>query len=363
MPHFTQYFKFCIACLSTTACIKRTIQNEPQVEQVEQVVIEIEEQILTQDVLVEVYPEDAVIHAVNSNGVEVQLSSGINELLLGQWGGTISKKGWIDEPFQVNVTPDTNKLTYQLTPEIQQVTFSADPKSRSRLLDENEDVVHTWTGEATFSLSSGKYTLKTSWSRFPDKEQTLLIDRDRNIYSCPEHAFNRLTCERIIYSRRAPKSVSFSPDGQQIWTALLVGPPAVRAFSVETGDLLKSIDLGEKGGVELLFSDDGQRLWVSQMHTSSVFEIDTSTFEILRQFSSKSTWTKVIATSHDEDFLYVSNWVGDDVSEIDLQTGTVSRKWKTNDTPRGLFYTGDNKLFVASFEEGTVQSIDLDTEK
>ena len=310
---------------------------------------------------VEVTPSDAIIEATNMDGEVVSWLAGKNEIPFGRWKVQVNKHGWVEQETVIDISNETRTLLFTLKAEIQNVTYASSPTSHNTLLMDENKMVNRWSGDATFELPTGRYKLTSTWEAYPTKERILTIDRDTEIFNCPQHSFNHVRCDRVIESRRAPKSVNFSPDGKQVWATLLVGPPAVKVFSVETGDLLASIDLGEKGGVELLFSEDGSLAWVSQMHTSSVFEIDTSTFEVLRQLPSKSSWTKVIAKSNDEQFLYVSNWVGDDVSEIELNSGVVTRKWKTNDTPRGLFYTRDDNLLVASFEEGTVQSIDIKT--
>jgi YVTN family beta-propeller protein len=98
------------------------------------------------------------------------------------------------------------------------------------------------------------------------------------------------------------------------------------------------------------------------METASVYEIDRARRTVLRQFSTGGNWTKVLALSPDEKTLFAANWVSDDVSEIDLASGTVRRRIKTVDTPRGLVVTADGRsLFVAGFRDGEIQRIDLVT--
>ncbi|NNL98973.1 MAG: hypothetical protein HKO63_12295, partial [Acidimicrobiia bacterium] len=90
--------------------------------------------------------------------------------------------------------------------------------------------------------------------------------------------------------------------------------------------------------------------------------IDAETKEVLRQISTGGVWTKVMVLSPDEQTLWASNWVSNDVSEIDLATGEVRRKLSTVRTPRGLFVTPDGaKLYVAGFASGQLQVFDLAT--
>ena len=100
------------------------------------------------------------------------------------------------------------------------------------------------------------------------------------------------------------------------------------------------------------------------METASVYEIDRATRTVKRHFNTGGSWTKVLLLSPDEKTLWASNWVSNDVSEIDLTTGKLVRRMKTVVTPRGLYVTPDGKrLFVAGFENGDIQRIDLATGK
>ncbi len=155
----------------------------------------------------------------------------------------------------------------------------------------------------------------------------------------------------------APKQVAFTPDGRQLWVTLL-GGEGIEVFDPATGQRLATIDLGEHGAVEVIFSRDGANAYASQMESASVFEIDRETFAVRRQFDSGGVWSKVLALSPDERTLYVANWSSNDVSEIDLASGEVRRVLDTVATPRGLYPT-TLALFVAGFDSGELARIDL----
>jgi YVTN family beta-propeller protein len=96
--------------------------------------------------------------------------------------------------------------------------------------------------------------------------------------------------------------------------------------------------------------------------TSKVFEIDVATREVLRTLDTASTMTKVLVLSPDEKTLYTANWAGNDVSVIDLGTGTVTKRIPVARTPRGLWPTADGKtLYVAGFDQGDLERVDLAT--
>jgi DNA-binding beta-propeller fold protein YncE len=158
-----------------------------------------------------------------------------------------------------------------------------------------------------------------------------------------------------------PKQVAFTPDGRELWVTLL-GGEGVEVFRVDTGKRLAVIDLPDFGAVEVMFEPSGEKAYVSQMETATVFEIDVATKEVLRRFSTDSSWTKVMALSPDGTMLFASNWIGNDVSIIDLTSGDVTRRLPTVRTPRGLYVTPDGaKLYVAGFDQGEIEVFDLES--
>lgn len=161
----------------------------------------------------------------------------------------------------------------------------------------------------------------------------------------------------------SPKQVAFSPDGTELWVPLL-GAVGIDVYRVPTLELIARIPLGTKGGVEVIFTRDGTRAYVSQMHTSSVYEIDRVAKRVLRVLPTKGNWTKILELSPDEKTLYAANWISNNISVIDLATGTVIRTIPTVTTPRGLSLSPDGvTMYVAGFEDGNLVRIDLATLK
>jgi len=163
----------------------------------------------------------------------------------------------------------------------------------------------------------------------------------------------------------SPKGLAFSKSGEEIWVTLLLNKTrGVAIFDAKTGENVKNINLNNGGGVEIIFSSNGEKAYVSQMETAQIFEIDTASKEINRVFSTESTWTKVLTFSPDEKFLYTSNWVGHDISIIDLELGKTIKRIPSVQEPRGLYATNDGKnLYVAGFKNGEIQKINLETKK
>lgn len=172
-----------------------------------------------------------------------------------------------------------------------------------------------------------------------------------------------INCIYKISGVPSPKAIAFSPDGKEFWvTSLMNKARGVVVFDSKTGKHKNDIILPEGGGVEIIFNLDGSRAYVSQMETARIFEIDTKTKEILRIFNTESSWTKVLILSPAQDFIYASNWCGNDVSVIDLKSGKLLHNIPTVSTPRGIYLTEDgNSLYVAGFANGEIQKINLKT--
>jgi YVTN family beta-propeller protein len=156
-----------------------------------------------------------------------------------------------------------------------------------------------------------------------------------------------------------PKQVAFTPNGKELWTPLL-GSTGIDVFRVPDLQKIARIPLGTQGGVEVIFTRDGKRAYVSQMQTASVYEIDAITKRVIRVLKTGGNWTKILELSPDEKTLYAANWISNDISVIDLTTGALQRKIPTVKTPRGLIVSDDGRtIFVAGFENGEIVRIDL----
>ena len=158
-----------------------------------------------------------------------------------------------------------------------------------------------------------------------------------------------------------PKAVLLPPNTDEVWVAVLVGPPALRIYSLTSGEELAQILLGEEnlGAVEFESTGDGETVYVSQLESSLVFEIDAKAKSVRRVLSAYGEWPKILELSPDESMLYVSNWSSGNIAEIDLHSGELSRDLPGTVVPRGLYATRDNSsLYVAGFGSGELLRID-----
>lgn len=338
-----------IFCLSLTACAARgPAEPEPTPEPPPPTLIH-----------VEVVPEGAKVTVDGlaiDQGVDFEIAPGDHTV-------QVERQGF--EPLEQAVSVDEGTreaLSLKLTGLPQKLTLTSYPARASLTLRRGDEVLAEGPAPLEVELTSGAVTLTASLDGFESVERSLFVDSETTWEECMDPPGQLLDCRWAAPSVRSPKGAAFSPDSTEVWTAQLNRTPSLRVYDVATGTEQAEITLGEDGAVELEFSQDGSRLYASQMDTARVYEVDPEKREVLRHFSTKSRWTKVVELSADGKKLYASNWLGNDVSEVDIEQGKTLRKLKTVKTPRGLWATPDGaSLYVAGFGDGRLDRIDLES--
>lgn len=212
------------------------------------------------------------------------------------------------------------------------------------------------------TVCAGEIKIELSADGFQTLSENYFLDQNRDLNLWLDQPGQLLHLLWQVPSGASPKGAAFRPNGEEIWVSLLMGKKAgANVFRASDGEKLQSINLKDNGGVEVIFNRAGDRAYVSQMETDTVYEIDVATREIIRSFPTKSTWCKILELSPDEQTLYVTNWSGNNISEIDLASGAVKRLIPTVATPRSVYVTRDGQyLYVAGFDKGELQRIKLD---
>ena len=165
---------------------------------------------------------------------------------------------------------------------------------------------------------------------------------------------------------RQPKQVIFSPDGSYVILPLLEDR-GFDVFSMEEKKVVRRIsppDADKLGFAEGLFVPEKGAFFVSQMTTGTIYEYSYPGFVLRRSISTKGTWSKFIAWSPEKSMLAVSNWVSNDISLIDYESGTVIRKIPTGKAPRGMvFIDGGETLVSLSFDSGIIEAFSVQSGK
>jgi DNA-binding beta-propeller fold protein YncE len=221
-----------------------------------------------------------------------------------------------------------------------------------------------YRGKAPWSrrLPPGETRIEATLGKHRPYKETIDLRQDRRVVACLDPDDQLVRCVRVIPTGLRPKSVVLSPDGSVVWVATLWGPTTLQVFETATGKKLEEVSLAKHGGTELELAADRSRVYLSQMSTGEVHEFDFKTRKLLRSFQTKGSWTKVIKISADGKTLYASNWVSNDISVVDLESGKPLRRLRSVRKPRGMHPTRDGKyLYVAGFKKGEIQKLDLAT--
>lgn len=162
---------------------------------------------------------------------------------------------------------------------------------------------------------------------------------------------------------KQPKQVLFSPDSSYIALPLL-NDNGFDLFSLEDKKITKRISppsSEQLGFAEGLFISSKNTFLVSQMTTGNLYEFSYPSFELLRTIPTEGEWSKFIVYNEKENLLCVSNWISNNVSVIDYETGEVINKIKTAASPRGLLFTDEGKsIVVLCFDGGKIQKFNIE---
>lgn len=306
-------------------------------------------------------PQDAVItfnrSVVGTGTLEV------GDLEAGEYPVRVERKGF--ESVETTVTLARGrrvKLEYPLAPLPQLVSVTTHPAGATCTVTLPDGA--TYSGPTPFEkeVRAGPVSISLSAKGYNPFARELYLDEPLTLEYFLDPEGQILHGLGTITTKGAPKGVSITPDGREAWTSILNGPPSIEIFDPRTGAKVGEVDIGEYGAVEVIFNRAGTLAYTSQMETAKCFEIDVKTRTVVREFDTKSAWTKWVALSPDEKTLYASNWSGDDVSIIDLSTGRLVDRVRVSNTPRGMYATADGKyLYVAGFDSGWLERIDLAT--
>ncbi len=304
-------------------------------------------------------PGDALIELA---GVEQATGELVTTAPAGEYTLTVTRPGFAEHSESVELK--ANKLfgkQINLKPNTYSFSLQSDPEGADYEITLPDGSKRN--GELPFveSLSAGQMQVKLTLEGYQDLAREFFLDQDSDQIWRLDQPDQLLLSQRTIGPVPSPKGVDFSPNGSEIWVTSLMNPKAgVFVFNAKTGEQIKSINLNDQGGVEVIFSPDGSKAYVSQMESGTIYEIDAENYEILRELTTDSTWCKVMEFSPDGNYLYVANWSGNNVSKIYLKSGEVELI-PTVGTPRGLYATADGRyLYVAGFDKGEIEKINLD---
>ena len=244
----------------------------------------------------------------------------------------------------------------------QEVRFDSFPPGAAVRVLRGDSLLSEGTAPLRPSIPSGELSVEFHLPGHAVASRSFFLDGPTEHRECLDRPGQLLDCQWEASGILSPKAVAYSPDGRELWATQLNRAPALRIYDAASGADLGQVKFGKRGAVELAFSPDGSRLYASQMDTATVYEVDAAARTVLRSFPTRGTWTTIVELSADGESIFASNWISNDVSQISLVTGQRERRYKTSQTPRGLWSHPEGKhLYAASFGTGKLERIDLDT--
>jgi DNA-binding beta-propeller fold protein YncE len=305
---------------------------------------------------------DATIRFV-ATGQEATGTLTAEDLRPGTYAMEVYRSGFATHTAEVEVERfGVNRFSIALDPLPWDVTVTTKPEGATCTLTRDGAELLTGPSALEGRVPAGPAVLRVTHDGFNVVERELYIEGPTSLEVWLDPEGQVLRGVRTITTLGAPKGVSVTPDGSEAWTSILNGPPSIEIFDPLTGSKIGEVDIGVHGAVEVIFNKAGTLAYTSQMETAKCFEIDVASRKVVREFDTESAWTKWVSLSPDETTLYASNWSGDDVSIIGLDTGELIDRIRVSNTPRGMYATADGKsLYVAGFDSGDLERIDLAT--
>ena len=148
-------------------------------------------------------------------------------------------------------------------------------------------------------------------------------------------------------------NVAFSPDGKELWTALMMTTGKVLVFDAITYTVLNTITVGQFP-TEVSFSDDGKKVFVANGMSNSVSVIDAATKKVLETAAVGNY--PVGAWPGMGGMMYVNNEKGQSISMLDVMTNTMTNTLQLGFTPgMATRNTMMNQMWVSDPNGGKVQ--------
>ena len=124
-----------------------------------------------------------------------------------------------------------------------------------------------------------------------------------------------LTLEGIAYN------AVFSPDGKELWTAVMLPAGKVKVFNATTYALLNTISVGQMPA-EVSFSDDGKNVYVANGMSNTVSVIDAATKQVLENQTAGNypvgAWPGIGG------MMYIDNEKGQTISMMNTTTNLMT---------------------------------------
>jgi YVTN family beta-propeller protein len=144
---------------------------------------------------------------------------------------------------------------------------------------------------------------------------------------------------------------AFSPDGTEVWTALMAAPGTVAVLDSRTLEPKQTIPVGDMPA-EVTFSQDGRYAFVANGASNNVTVVDAATKAVVRTVP--VGLNPVGAWPGNDGLMYVDNEDGKSLSAIDASTLEVARTYPLGFTPAMAATAPNGELWVTDTDNGQI---------
>lgn len=142
---------------------------------------------------------------------------------------------------------------------------------------------------------------------------------------------------------------AFSPDGTEVWTALMAEPGTVAVLDSQTLEPKQTIRVGNMPA-EVTFSQNGRYAFAANGASNNVTVIDAATKVVVRTVP--AGLNPVGAWPGNDGLMYVDNEDGESLSAIDASTLEVARTYPLGFTPAMAATAPNGDLWVTDTDNG-----------
>lgn len=188
------------------------------------------------------------------------------------------------------------------------------------------------------------------------KDETTAIVSNSEYNTVKVYDLATKTLKKELTNFGTPRNIAFSSDGNNFYISDS-SHGTILEYNTESLALIRKMDLS-KGVFGFTIID--QTMYVNNQAESTVTVLDLTTGEIVKVIEGFAEPRQGIISSKDKSKVYVTNFKGDDIRVIDVQTLEISQTISGIPAVRAIS-VDDNSLYAASSKDGTVSVIDIAT--
>lgn len=196
------------------------------------------------------------------------------------------------------------------------------------------------------------------------KNNSMAISTDETIAVVSNSEYNTVkvydlatkTLKKELTNFGTPRNIEFSTDGNSFYISDS-SHGAILEYDTDTLTLKRKMDLA-KGAFGFTIIDN--TMFVNNQAESTVTMLDLNSGEITKVIEGFAQPRQGIISSVDDTKVYVTNFKGDDIRVIDLETLEISQTISGIPAIRAIS-VDDTFLYAASSKDGTISVIDATT--